>query len=683
MPLTYRSLLSLFLLVASLAAGAQLATAAPAPAGRVILATGEVWRLGQAGKTPLQRQDPIQVGDHLQTGAGSLTLRMQDDALVALQPHSELIIHQYQPASARAEAAIRLELKQGTLRSRTGRIGAAAHHRYRLDTPFAALGIRGTDYTANLNDDQLGVYVHSGRIRLAPFTVELGCVAGQLGACDTPLAVDLSAADNAWLRLRPGDTIERISGTPPFIAPQGSTLLRSGGLYDAAGQPLHPKERLETRFEFTDDSDRLPEQLAPEIETATNPPAQPAPTYLADNSATPLSAAQMRDYLRHTALQLDSYAPLASHTIYNMQLTLRQQLQLHSWFDPRYQRLWGKTESLNTLLAARYWPEGLFWQVLPASLAQLGATNSAWVEQLASGDASLWQLPLGQHSLAFTPGSGPADSSRHRFDTRWSQPLGNTAGQASMATIPEFEADAAGRFRMVLRTAQYNHVLRGAVGENGTLFAASDYLSLRGHWEGDTLVLLVSEHPSGQQWMFGLRQAGSTATPLLPQWQNRHTGAISWGHWADFAQLDAAQLARLGDAPDAMVANRHFVLYTPAIDDLPNAGQASFRLSAAEALYSGRQGLRPAEVTNPSLQVDFDNRQFLSRFDLVVPGLEESIGIVGAGRFDDNGLMRSDERLSNSQMQGSFGPGGASAGLLFERELGDDAHVSGITHWQK
>jgi hypothetical protein len=183
--------------------------------------------------------------------------------------------------------------------------------------------------------------------------------------------------------------------------------------------------------------------------------------------------------------------------------------------------------------------------------------------------------------------------------------------------------------------------------------------------------------------MFGLRQAGSTATPLLPQWQNRHTGAISWGHWADFAQLDAAQLARLGDAPDAMVANRHFVLYTPAIDDLPNAGQASFRLSAAEALYSGRQGLRPAEVTNPSLQVDFDNRQFLSRFDLVVPGLEESIGIVGAGRFDDNGLMRSDERLSNSQMQGSFGPGGASAGLLFERELGDDAHVSGITHWQK
>jgi len=45
--------------------------------------------------------------------------------------------------------------------------------------------------------------------------------------------------------------------------------------------------------------------------------------------------------------------------------------------------------------------------------------------------------------------------------------------------------------------------------------------------------------------------------------------------------------------------------------------------------------------------------------------------------------MQSDDRLSNSQMEGSFGPGGETAGLLFEHDLNDSDYVSGITHWQQ
>jgi len=681
MPLAYRSLISLFMLVAFAAAGAQYAAAATAPAGSVILAAGEAWRIGQTGKEPLQRQDPIHVGDHLLTHDGSLTLRMQDNALVTLQPHSELIIHQYQAANGNTEAAIRMELKQGNLRSRTGSIGESARHRYRLDTPFAALGIRGTDYTANLNNNQLGIYVHSGQIRLSPLSVEMGCLAGELGACNTPLSVDLSADDNAWLSLRQGDSIERISGVPAFVTQQTTSARLPGGLYDASGNLVEPKESLEARFEFTDNTDRLPGDLTPETDEGTTP--QLPETFLADNSTTPISAEQMRDYLRHTTLRVDSYTPLATHTIYNMQLTLRQQLKLHGWFDTRYQRLWGKTESLKTVLAARYWPEGLFWEVLPESLAELGAHNTDWLEQLRDDKVSLWQLPLEQHSLAFTPGNGPGSQGPHQFVTRWTQPLGNSAGQASMATISAFKADAAGRFQMIIRTEQYNHVLRGAVGENGTLFAASDYLSLRGHWEGETLVLLVSEKSSGQEWMFGLRESSAADKPLLAQWQNRKTGDINWGHWADFAELNADQIARLSAESDTFVANRHFVLHTPGINDLPNSGQASFTLASAQAVYSGSNGLRPADVTNASLNVNFDQQHFASRFDVIVPGIDQAVGIIGAGQFDDQGLMQSDDRLSNSQMQGGFGPGADTAGLLFEHNLGNNDHVSGITHWQK
>ena len=657
-------------------------TADAAPIGKVILATGDVWRLSTEGREPLRRHAPVQEGDHLLTGNGNLTLRMEDNALIALQPDSELVIHQYRAASDTAEAAIRLELKQGNLRSRTGKIGQSAKHRYRLDTPFAALGIRGTDYTASLRNEHLGVYVHSGAIRLAPFSTEMGCLAGQLGACDTPLAEDLSADDNAWLSLKAGDTIERLSGTPDFIQQQKNSAILTGGLYDAAGNLLEPSDSIQYRFEFAKDSDHLTDSLntaAPAQDSAPGPEQ-----YLTDSNTTPFSEAQIRDYLRHTTMRMDTYAPLATHPIYNMQLTLRQQLQLNSWFDTRYQRLWGKTDSIKTILAARYWPEGLFWRALPDSLGELGAENSDWLQQVRLNGAPLWQLPLGRHSLAFTPGEGPTPTpDTQTFVTRWSQPLGNPAGHASMAEISDFKADSDGRFQMIIRTEGYNYTLRGAVGEAGALFAANDHLDLRGHWEGDTLVLLITEKNSDQQWMFGLRQSGTTARPLLAQWQKRQTRGITWGHWADFASLDPEALSRLDEDLPQRVNNRHFVLETPAVDNLPTSGQASFSLTAAEAVYSSTTGLRPAQVLDPSLKVDFDQQSFVARFDVAVPGLDDNIAVLGAGSFDDQGLMQSDDRLSNSRMEGSFGPGGETAGLLFEHDLNDSDYVSGITHWQQ
>jgi hypothetical protein len=679
MPLAYRSLISLFMLVAFAVAGAQYATAATAPAGTVILAAGEAWRVGQTGKEPLQRQDPVHVGDHLLTHDGSLTLRMQDNALVTLQPHSELIIHQYQAARGNTEAAIRMELKQGNLRSRTGSIGESARHRYRLDTPFAALGIRGTDYTANLNNNQLGIYVHSGQIRLSPLSVEMGCLAGELGACNTPLSVDLSADDNAWLSLRSGDSIERISGVPAFVTQQATSARLPSGLYDASGNLLQPSDSFKARFDFADS--KIPIKPLPEADADNTPGSSDG--FGVDNSQALLSAEQMRDYLRHTSLQVDSYTPWAAHSLYNLQLTLRHKLTLHGWFDTRYQRLWGKTDSLKTILAARYWPEGLFWKVLPESMADLGAYNISWLKQLRNDTTDLWQLPLGQHSLAFTPGNGPGTTGQHRFITRWTQPLGNSQGQASMASITDFKATPDGRFAMLIRTTKHNYTLRGAVGDGGTLFAANDLLSLRGHWEGDSLVLLIAEKSSGEQWMFGLHQSGTIDKPLLSQWQNRETGNISWGHWADFAELNADQIARLSAESDTVAANRHFVLHTPGINDLPNSGQANFTLASAQAIYSGSSGLRPADVTNASLKVNFDQQHFVSRFDVIVPGIDQAVGIMGAGQFNDQGLMQSDDRLSNSQMQGGFGPGGDTAGLLFEHNLGNNDHVSGITHWQK
>ena len=733
-PRRYHFSLLLILLVAGLSLNAQASNLQSA--GMVILATGESWRVSVDGRERLNRNDNVFVGDHLVTSDGSMTLRMQDNAIVNLQPHSEMVIHAYQPASAGKDAAIRFELKQGKLRTRTGKIGESAHHRYRLDTPFAALGIRGTDYTVNLDGAELGVFVHSGAIRLSPFSSELNCISGGLGACNTPESADLNDSDNAWLRLREGDGIERISGTPEFIYTQTSSQVFSSGLYDANGKQFLPIMTHEQVLEFVEQDDNLPDEATPpvngddtsssdlegllnaglldtngdtdndglsdqyELDNDLNPwlsdtdgdgvedAQDSAPRtagnhhYFVDNSSSAFSESEVRNYLRSTRMRVDAYDPIQSHIIYNMQLTLRQSLKLNGWLDLQHQRLWGKTGSIETLLAARYWPEGLLWDALPNGLSMVGADDSAWLTALRNDQVELWQLSLDRHGIWFTPGDAPSEPGTQSFSTSWVQPLGNPAGHARTASLSDFKADTSGRFQMLIRTGGRNYTLRGAVGDSGILFAENSYLSLKGHWQGNSLVVLITEKDSSQQWMFGLNNNGEDDRPLLAQWQPRESNGVTWGHWADFAQLDSEQIALLSSRSSQIAFNRHYALETPGTAQLPTSGRAQFNLHDSSAVYSGKGGLRPAEVINPMLQVDFDKQQFVSKFDVKAPGLDNPVSIQGAGQFDNNGLMQSDDTLSNAHMEGSFGSNGDSASLLFERQLDDDSHVSGITHWE-
>lgn len=197
-----------FVLCACLAHGSasvQAANTQAEIAGHVAFINGPVQLLGSDKQTrSVQTGDPVYVGDQIQTQANAhLHLRMVDNAFVALRPESQLVIRTYaydkdQPQASR----IRLDLQQGTSRAVTGKGGQAAKHQYRFNTPLAAIGLRGTDYTVTTQADKTSVAVAQGGVIVSPFGD--GCQAAQLGPCQTPFTRELTAdMRNTFMEVTP------------------------------------------------------------------------------------------------------------------------------------------------------------------------------------------------------------------------------------------------------------------------------------------------------------------------------------------------------------------------------------------------------------------------------------------------------------------------------------------------
>ncbi|MGH8808240.1 MAG: FecR family protein, partial [Noviherbaspirillum sp.] len=174
------------------------------PAGSVSFVIGDASVLGDDGKSRVvSRGDSIGAGEILQTGAtGHIHLRMVDGAFVSIRPQSRLRIEDYKYDAANpANNRIKFVLEKGVARSITGRAGEASKENYRLNTPLAAIGIRGTDFVVHATVDVTRVTVQSGAVVMAPLTAD--CLASTLGPCKSAASRVLTAAmRDAYLELR-------------------------------------------------------------------------------------------------------------------------------------------------------------------------------------------------------------------------------------------------------------------------------------------------------------------------------------------------------------------------------------------------------------------------------------------------------------------------------------------------
>ena len=131
------------LITATLACAAQFAHAADA--GKIIFVAGAA----KAGDRPAVEGSQVQEGQMLSTGAdGYIYVKTADNGLFILRPQTEARIVTYRidqrnPANTR----VKFELIKGTARSKSGEAVKHARQNFRFNTPVAAIGVRGTDFT--------------------------------------------------------------------------------------------------------------------------------------------------------------------------------------------------------------------------------------------------------------------------------------------------------------------------------------------------------------------------------------------------------------------------------------------------------------------------------------------------------------------------------------------------------
>jgi len=185
-----KHLLATLALAATALAAASAALAAPV--GEVTFAAGDA-RVDGAG-AKLARGAQVEVGQTIVTGAGGhVHIKFVDDAFVAIRPNSQLSVDEYHyDAADAASNRVKFTLRNGTGRLITGKAGQANKQGFRLNTPMAAIGVRGTDFVVRASADTTRVTVQQGAVVMAPFAG--GCTTDSLGPCGGQLARQLTAS---------------------------------------------------------------------------------------------------------------------------------------------------------------------------------------------------------------------------------------------------------------------------------------------------------------------------------------------------------------------------------------------------------------------------------------------------------------------------------------------------------
>ncbi|MGT2509440.1 FecR family protein [Cupriavidus basilensis] len=245
------------------AVGFARADAGPAVLGEASVVVGLALVEEGGAKRPLERGARLREGITLETGAnGFIYVNTLDGGFISLRPNSSLTIDAYTyNGNAPEDTHIKLRLNRGVVRAISGRGAQAARERFRMNTPVAAIGIRGTDFSVFTSEATTRVSVRSGGIVMSPFVD--GCSPGGSGPCEGGAGRELSSQRlGAILQINHGDAQPTLLGpqfqhlAPDVMSPPGKdegTGTGTGtGVQGRAAAPAVPAAAIANEIAFDD-----------------------------------------------------------------------------------------------------------------------------------------------------------------------------------------------------------------------------------------------------------------------------------------------------------------------------------------------------------------------------------------------------------------------------------------------
>lgn len=214
-----------FVSIFLLAITANIALAADSQVGTVIFTIG-----ASNSSNDVQAFEPVSKGQSIKVGQtikteqnGHVHIRFVDNAFVSIRPNSTLVVEDYFVDDANPKNnRIKFSLKQGTSRLITGKGGHDNKEAFRLNTPVAAIGVRGTDFVVNTDVNVTRVSVQQGGVAISPFNSD--CGVSSYGPCKGDLVRDLmGSVSNSYLEVRgqmAAELITPVRGKLPFALPR-------------------------------------------------------------------------------------------------------------------------------------------------------------------------------------------------------------------------------------------------------------------------------------------------------------------------------------------------------------------------------------------------------------------------------------------------------------------------------
>jgi hypothetical protein len=163
---------------------------------------------------------------------------------------------------------------------------------------------------------------------------------------------------------------------------------------------------------------------------------------------------------------------------------------------------------------------------------------------------------------------------------------------------------------------------------------------------------------------------------------------IAWGRWSNIALPNTPTVVSvLTDDREITFGNALFGLVRPSNSNaFPNTGVIGMNYQGGEAyLQTTQPGLTqtlvPAQLSNTSLQLDFNKRQFSTQLNVTAQGTTHPLNAQGS--IHSQGLLLVDPSRSNMNLAGALSNNANEAGYLFDSSLNPTQNLVGATRWSR